>query len=400
MVNARGETSRASGPFRQAIRLLVAIGLFWMGLYLYIPILTLDVVRHGGTAAFAGLVVAAYGVPQLLVRISLGIWADRLGRLYPFMVGGFILVLLSSLGMAVWQVPLMFLLLRVVAGLAASTWAMFTMAYTEAAMSSHAAQAMGWVSFANSVGQVVASLVGGWAADHWGWSSPFWLSVAVALGGILMLGRPKSYPPRSRGSSLQHWQKVMSLASVRQASLLGIVLQALTFMTTYGYTPLLAAHEGLSRTGLGLLTAVSLVSSIGATVLTGSWLSRRVASRTLLMGSFAAMAGSIVLTPWVGAGWGLFATQAVLGASRGMATPLLMAWTIQDAPQDQRTTAMATYQSLYSIGMIGGPVLAARIVAQWGLSAPFAVAGGIGAIAVISLRWMRRARAHPKPAQP
>ncbi|MCY0898063.1 MAG: MFS transporter [Firmicutes bacterium] len=393
MLNTAEAKSRTRWLHSQSTRLLVAIGLFWMGLYLYIPVLTLDVVRHGGTAAFAGLVVAAYGIPQLLVRISLGVWADRLGRLYPFMIGGFALVALSSLGMAVLQRPVMFLLLRVVAGLAASTWAMFTMAYTVQASSTHTAQAMGWVSFANSVGQVVASLVGGFVAERWGWSAPFWLSVLIAFMGIVMLGRPRRYPAHSRSTgALKSWRQVITLRSVRHASILGIILQAITFMTTYGYTPLFAAHEGVSRAGLGLLTAVSLVSTIIATVVSGSWLSRRVASNTLLMVSFVIMAGSSAVTPWVGATWGLFVTQAVLGASRGLATPLLMAWTIQDAPPEQRTTAMATYQSLYAIGMIGGPILAARIVAVWGLSAPFAAAGGIGVLALVLLGWVGRER--------
>ncbi len=383
--------SRAAASTARPLRLLIAIGLFWMGLYLYIPILTPYVVRQGGTAGLAGLVVAAYGLPQLLCRISIGIWADRLGRLYPFMIAGFILIAVSSLGMAILPVPDAFIVFRILAGLAASTWAMFTIAYSNAVAANRTASAMGWVSFANSVGQVVAAVIGGFLAERWGWASPFWASIGLALIGIVVMGPPHT-PPRSRPSRAAQlpWTRVLRLHSVRSASTLGIFLQAITFITTYGYTPLFAAHEGLSRTALGMLTAAGMIPTIVMTVVTGSWLSRWLATPRLLFLSYLGMALSSGVTPFVGAGWGLYTSQAVLGLARGVASPLLMAWTIRDADQTQRTTAMATYQSLYAIGMIFGPAIASRLVAHWGLTSPFYFAAALGMTGTFAAAMLRQ----------
>ena len=74
---------------------LLGIVLYWMGLYVYVPILPVYAQSMGASLSLVGLIVASYGVVQLLLRIPLGVASDWLGRRKPFVLAGFIVLVIS-----------------------------------------------------------------------------------------------------------------------------------------------------------------------------------------------------------------------------------------------------------------------------------------------------------------
>ena len=62
--------------------------LYWGALYVYSPILSVYAQSLGASFTTIGMVVGAYGFVQMLLRIPLGIWSDRLGRRLPFLYAG------------------------------------------------------------------------------------------------------------------------------------------------------------------------------------------------------------------------------------------------------------------------------------------------------------------------
>jgi MFS family permease len=385
--------------FSPPVRLLVSIGLFWMGLYLYVPLLTPIVTHVTGSAGFAGLVVASYGVPQLLTRAVLALWSDRLGRRAPFILAGLLLVTISSVGMAAWPTGAGFLAFRTLAGLAASTWAMFSIQYSAYFDTRHTAQAMGWVSFANNGGQILAVLGGGLLAARFGDFAPFWVSAGVGVIGALLAA---TVPDRSRPAGTAvvrpRLHGLLRERDVLAASCLGIAYQAGTFVTTFGYVPLWGARHGLGPASLGLLTAVSLVPAAGATVLAGSWAAKRWPLDRILAAGFLLIAVFTVATPFIGGGIGLFVAQGLAGVGRGLLAPTLMALAIRHIAQDTRTTALATYQSLYAVGMVAGPAVAAVLVHGLGLGGVFVGTGALSLLgAGLSLWLPDRSQAAAEP---
>lgn len=373
-------TTHASSIF-----LLTAIGLFWMALYIYIPILSPYVVHLGGSMTLVGLVVAAYGVPQLLLRIGLGTWSDRLGRRKPFIFAGFGLILVSSLGMWLWPTPVAFIFWRLLAGLAASCWAMFSVLYLVHAPPRRAVSALGWVSFANAGGQVVASVLGGVLAERFGWSGPFWGSLILAAMGLAAMAgvREASVETAPAAPRERSWTLLRGENQLANASVLGIFFQIGTFVTTFGFIPVLGYQMGLSKSNLGLLLMVSLIPTTLASVATGSLFARRFSLKRLVMTGFLIMCAMTALTPAIRTAGLLFLISALLGIGRGMLAPTLTMLSITGVADRAKATAMATYQASYALGMIGGPALAGWAVAQWGLSAAFwlaAAAGGGGVV--------------------
>ncbi|MCL8206857.1 MAG: MFS transporter [Actinomycetia bacterium] len=85
---------------------------------------------------------------------------------------------------------------------------------------------MGWVSFANQTGQVVASCLGGWLADRLGWSAPFAASAGVAaLGGLLAAAVRERERPSSRHTPVVPVALLRLAPALRIASVLGIFAQ-------------------------------------------------------------------------------------------------------------------------------------------------------------------------------
>ena len=77
-------------PRRAGPAFLVSTALYWMSLYLYLPVLAPYVEFKGGGLGIVGVVVSAYGLAQLLLRLPLGVASDRFGRRKPFLALGFV----------------------------------------------------------------------------------------------------------------------------------------------------------------------------------------------------------------------------------------------------------------------------------------------------------------------
>jgi MFS family permease len=50
-----------------------------------------------------GIVVASYGLPQVLFRIPMGMWFDNIGRWKPLVAGGIVITVLGVLGLGVFS---------------------------------------------------------------------------------------------------------------------------------------------------------------------------------------------------------------------------------------------------------------------------------------------------------
>lgn len=72
----------------QNMILLAIVALFWFAQYVYIPYQTTYLTAAGAAGNVVGIVVGAYGISQLVLRLPAGVCADRLGRHKPFIMTG------------------------------------------------------------------------------------------------------------------------------------------------------------------------------------------------------------------------------------------------------------------------------------------------------------------------
>ena len=98
---------------------------FWIALYLYVPILPVYAQSLGASLSMVGIVVASYSLPQVLLRIPLGIWFDALGRRKPLVTGGIAMAFLGALGLGLAPNVWVLALGRAFTGVGGAAWVAF-----------------------------------------------------------------------------------------------------------------------------------------------------------------------------------------------------------------------------------------------------------------------------------
>jgi MFS family permease len=378
----------ASGSDR--LLLLAATSLFWFSHYTYVPILTPYAEHLGGSFEIIGFIVSAYGFSQLVIRLPLGIWSDRIGRRRPFVIAGLFAAAAAGAGLALSPSPFWMVVSRLVSGLSACAWVVFTVLYASYLPPGRTTAAMGELALVNGLSIMAASFLGGWLADSFGWTAPFWASAAFGLGGMglcfFVHEARRRTPPRPFDI-----RAVIRHPGLLWASIVSAIGQYTVFATTFGFLPNYAVHIGATKTQLGLLNTVSLVFSSSAGFLAGRVTARLLGPRLSVGSSYLLTALATALVPFTTEVYGLFGIQALTGLARGTASTIMMTMAIHGLPDEERATAMGFYQAVYAFGMMLGPVAAGFIGGSTGFEGLFLSTAAVALLAaVVSTKLPRR----------
>ncbi|MHB0875134.1 MAG: MFS transporter [Anaerolineae bacterium] len=350
------------------------ISLFWVSLYLYVPVLAVHARDLGANDTVVGLVVGSYGLTQLLLRIPLGIVSDRMGARKAFIIAGFVCSAISGLLLAVARDPMHMLVGRALSGVAASSWVASTVMFSSFYPPNAAVRATSIMSFSSSLGQMVATFAGGLLAFRLSAVAPFWTAGGVALLGMLaLLTIPEERRQGGATPSLRQILSVLTTPSLLLVSLAAATVQYATFATSYAFTPIYASEVlGLDSAQLGVLTSIVLVPYVLITTVVAR-LATRVREQWLLTLGLSLLAISTAATPMVHSYGPLLAMRALFGAGMGLTYPVLMGLSIKAVPQARRASAMGAFQAIYALGMTAGPALSGFIADQVTLTAVFPV---------------------------
>ena len=350
--------------------------LFWGAVYIYMPILPPYAKMVGGSLQAVGLVMGAYGLAQLLLRIPLGIWIDYLGRRKPFIFLGLLLDAAASLGLIFSDSTPMLFLSVFVAGMAASTWVAFTILFANYFPLGQVGRSMGLIFFCTRLSQAVTNYAGGAIAERWGWQGPFYAGVVLSLVGLLLTIRiPERRPEKGPPLSFKNFLLVGRNPKLLAVSTLGILLQFAISSTTTGFTPIYAQGIGASKEELGILLFAFMSSTMLASLLSGTYARRLLSEGSVILIGYFLVAAALLPIPLVGRLGVLYALQVVVGIGTGLVFPLLFGLAIQPVPMEQQGTAMGFFQSVYAVGMSLGPFISGVVGAHFGLPSVFILSG-------------------------
>lgn len=383
----------ASTDRSQRRRLYLVIVFFWASIYVFVPIMAPYAEHRGASLQTVGWLVSAYGLAQLLLRIPVGIWSDRLRTRRPFVEFGFLAALIGALGMGFVENPLAMIFFRGMTGVCASMWVLLSVWYASNFDAAETSRAMGLAMVLTNSTQLAANLSGGALADLWGWKAPFVLAAILAVCGILLTRDLHESPPAGSPPKLPELLSMGKERSLLTVSLLAALLQALPYMSAYGFTSVYADYLGATKTQLGLVTfAAGLPNAIFAYI-GGAVLVPRFTSRNVVLAGFLVAAAGLALFPYAGNVWTLLAFQMLVGVGMGLNFSTLMALSIASVPEERRATAMGFFHSLYSFGMFGGPVLGGILGQHLGITAVFTGAALIAGAGVVgTLVFLRQTR--------
>jgi MFS family permease len=342
--------------------------LFWIGLYLFVPILSVYARNKGASLELVGLIVGSYGLTQLILRIPLGITSDRLGWRKPFVLGGFVVLILSCLGLAWAPTPQWVLIFRGLSGAAASVWVAVTVLFAGFFPKDKAVQATSILTFLTALGQLIGTSAGGWVADQWGWQMPFWGGAALTAIGILFT--LPIHETRTPAANRLTWQRFLHVATVPTlilVSLLAALDQYAFHSTLQGFIPLYATQLGASKAMLGYLSTATMIPATLISLLAAVIAPRIGERRAIGYGLLMTFATTFVV-PWVTTIPTLLLVRALYGLGRGLVYPVTMALSIKSVQQEERASAMGIFQAVYAIGMFAGPAINGLVAQRFGMS--------------------------------
>ena len=384
--DAASALPRPRGAAAQGLGLCVAaICLYWLSLYLFVPVLAPRAHALGASVGAVGLVLGAYGFVQFLLRIPLGVWSDRLGRREPFLTAALLACGIAAGGMALAHSPWELGAFRAVSGLGACGWVAITLLFAEFFPAERTGHALGVVGFLATGSQLVGTFAGGLVAQFFGFGAPFLGAAGLAAAGVLFAlavrgpGRRAAAPPVPLRVRLAAGRD----RGVLTASGLSIFSHYVTFVTVFGFSPLLAVtrfHAG--GVALGLLSVSSGVPTALASLASGSLGARWGRKKVSVLGFALAALGTaaLPLAPHMAL---LDAVSAAIGLGLGLLGPTLMTTAVQNFSPERRGTAMGFYQSLYAIGMFGGPAVAGMVGARLGMGGLFLTTAALAALAAL-----------------
>ncbi len=352
---------------RPLVLVSVATFAFWVSLYLYGPILPLRAKELGASPALIGAVVAAYAIGQLTLRIPVGIGSDMFGR-KPFAVGAIFLCALGAAWLGAAGNPWMLFAARTLTGIGAAGWVAISVLYASHFPPDRPGRAMAAAMAINTTGILVATLIGGELAERLGSSAAFYGAAGVGVAGVLVMLAVKEPAPASRPPySINTLVRLLRSRLLLQVSAIAIALQFVTFGVNFGFLPIFAEGLGATKAQIGYITAVGLVAAIMGTLLSQVVARRYGSTAAVLIGIGATIASLLALPPTDGLAL-LGIGQAVNGFGRGMLNTVLISLALQSAPTHERATAMGTYQAIYAIGMLTGPLICGVIAGQAGIN--------------------------------
>lgn len=373
-------------PARPAVpgAVLLAVALFWISLYLYVPFLAPQAARLGAGVGAVGLVLGSYGLVQLCSRLPLGLWSDRARDRGLFLVGAGVIAAAAAAGMGLGRSALALEAFRGLSAVATSAWVPITLWVADMLPQDQLAATLGLVYAAANGGQVVAQLLGGVLAVGGGYRRPFLAAVPLGLAAAVLAftlrHRPAAAPapaaPAERG-----WAR--SLRFALPAALLQLLAQFVAYVTLYGFLPLTAERRfGTGGFALGLLSFCALLPGAFMPLLArrldqGRWRQRAVQL------CFCGAAVGTALLPLAPDVLLLGLAAALVGACLTLLPPLLTNASVARVPRAHWGAAMGLFQSVYAVGTFAGPTFAGALGARFGAPGLFgsaALAGAIGAL--------------------
>lgn len=373
--------------------LALAIFSSMLGAGIVVPLLPLYAEGMGATGLWLGFIFASFAISRTLVTPFFGRLSDRKGRKLLLVIGLFTYALISFayvLATEVYQL----VLIRLVHGVSGAMILPIAQAYIgDLSPEGEEGKWMGYSNAAFFSGFGFGPLMGGMLATQWGMNLAFItmgvFNLIAFFIAIILLPRsdlrksatalPFSFMDMRRSSTM------VGLFSFR----LAIALGRSSFFT---FLPLLAAMRlGLPANLIGILIAVHvlLMSMLG---MVGGRMAD-IFNRRVLVGI-----GSIVIFVYLflvplAPGFGPLLALCILGSiGSAIATPPVMALTVEEGRKYGMGSAIAAITMAMSIGMAVGPIMTGAIVDLIDINAAFYFSAGLALVGAALFMWFTRAR--------
>jgi predicted MFS family arabinose efflux permease len=383
---------------RAALSLSGVYALRMLGLFMILPVFALYATHlEGVTPALTGLAIGIYGVTQAMLQIPAGLLSDRVGR-KPVIIGGLLVFALGSVVAAQAESIHMVILGRALQGSGAIAAAIMALA-ADLTREEHRIKTMALIGMSIGLSFAVALIMGP-VLDRWvGVPGIFWITAALALGGIAVVAFVVPRPVEIRIHREAEAIPAQFGRVLRQGELLrldfGILMLHAILTGSFVVLPLVLRDEaGLVASEHWKVYLPVLVCSVLAMLPLIIQAERRGRIKPVFL---------FAITLLLAAELGLFLVPVSLFNVVALLFVFFTAFNLLEAtlpslisrvaPVDCRGTAMGVYSSSQFFGAFLGGMLGGMLHGRFGLHAVFIVA------ATGALVWLLLALSMTPPAK-
>lgn len=370
----------------------IGAGITIVGILSFIPLYLVELGLHdpGEAAVWAGLVS---GITPFMVALSAPYWSLQANKRGPRPV---MMAILATLATAVAlsgfaQTPMQLLVLRTLQGLVGGFVPIGLAIIVFAIPEEKHPWAMGLYQASLVMGLVFGPLLGGLAADVFGYRTPFFMF--SALSAICCLGVYKwmpnlSFPHKEQESQWSLLRYFLGISKVR-------MLAILMFLCNFGITgigpilPLYIKHYmpvdesylativGIIIFGAGICSALASLSIAKMTKLMGM-------HRILLIATVGVSIFFILqyMMPDV---WSLGICRSIAGFFMGLITPVANTLISLSVPVERKGIVFGALSGFVMMGNVLGPMISGMVANWFGYGVVFWMTAAIFAVAAVSV---------------
>jgi MFS family permease len=350
--------------------LLGTLFIAMLGMNIISPFLPLYARKMGASALELGFVQAAFSVSGTTTLLFIGRFSDNIGR-KPFLIGGLLLIALSSAALMFATTPLHLIVLRFFQGLGASTFLAIAQAYMGDRLS--AGNEGRWMGYFNAVlfaGMGSGPLVGGVITDAFSLNTAFLVLAIMNAVGLMAVLLFIQEMPRKRAVK----EYISFLSPLKSRVMRGVFSYRLTVgigtATLMAFVPLFAGLKlGLSSSLIGLMLAARIPISI-CQLYTGrmadSWNRRSM----VIWGALITVV-AVLLMPSAGGFWVLLIAYLWVTVGQALGIPAANAYVVQEGRLYGMGASVTMFMMAMYAGNSIGPVVLGGIADKLGLEAAF-----------------------------
>jgi DHA1 family multidrug resistance protein-like MFS transporter len=349
--------------------------LFWVTLYLYVPILPTYVKSKAIDLSMVGLVLSMYGLWMAVARIPMGIAVDAMGWGKPLIMAGLFLCALGALVMGLGDSLLVLAGGRAVTGLAAATWVPLLVVFSTFFSEKEAIFSSAMLSITMAFGRVLGTSLSGVLNQIGGYQLPFFLAAitGIVAVGLIPFVKEERRPPK--GVSLRSIGSLVARKDVVLPAVISAVVHYVDWSVTFSFLPILAQEMGASDVTRSVIISLNLAFIAVANLINTMMLRKIKHTLLLCFGAFLFFSGIVVIAMASSVSM-LLSGAALMGFAFGIVYPILLGMSIHQVDRSQRNSAMGIHQSIYAVGMWTGPWLTGIIADILGIRRTFLITGG------------------------
>jgi MFS family permease len=347
---------------------------FWFAQYIYVPFLTPYLFTLSMTGTLVGLIVGAYGITQLILRIPLGITIDMVRNHRLFIVIGTFLAGASSLGMIISPSPVLLFVANALSGAASSTWISFTVLYSSYYEKSEGTKAIGTITLFTNAGRFAAFLLGGILFERIGIRGLFIASFAAGMiGSVLALCIKQERDTAPLNISIGDLVRVVKERRLLFFTTMAALAYLVLFGTVYSFSTSTAKNLGAKGLDLALFAVLFSAAAMLGSYFVGTRIAKRMGEAYVLLLGFLLLGIYCTGIAFSRSALPFFPLHLIAGFASGVLVSSLMANAVKDVDGARKSTAMGFYQSMYCFGITLGPMLMGFLVDHASARASFMI---------------------------